>query len=120
MRGFFPGSSPKLSFSCGFSFTLISFSRGAFFESSHTCLVGSTGSEGFLILGFFFGTFFPCAYDFSLRASSGERSLGLSLDGPLGMLVIGGVICSLTFSLSCSATCPLGTIGYKGASSIFF
>ena len=67
--------------------------------------MGSAGSKGFLIFGGFFGPLVPCAYDFSLRASLGGRSLGLSLAGPLGMLIIGGVIFYFHCSLPCSATC---------------
>ena len=55
--------------------------------------MGSVGSEDFLILGGFFGSLVPCVYGFSLRSSSGERSLELSLVGPLSMIRIGGVIC---------------------------
>ena len=72
--------------------------------------MGSVGSEDFLILGGFFGPLVPCVYGFSLRSSSGERSLGLSLDVPLGMLRIGGVIFSFPCSPPCSDTCLLGTI----------
>ena len=92
----------------------------AFFESSPTCLVGSAGSEGFLTLGGLFGPLVHCAYDLSLRDSLEERSLGLYFTGPLVMLGIGGVICYFPCSLHCYTTCPLGTIGYRGASRIFF
>ena len=64
---------PKLSFFCKFSFTLSYFWGGGVFESSPTCLVGSAGSESSLILRVLFAPLVPCAYDFSLRASSGEH-----------------------------------------------
>ena len=41
---FFPGFTPRLMFSCEFSFALISFLGGGVFESSTTFLLGSTGS----------------------------------------------------------------------------
>ena len=52
MRGFFPVYTPRLRFYFGFSFTLSYFWRDGVFESSPTCIVGSSGSEGFPILGF--------------------------------------------------------------------
>ena len=64
MRYFPPGSTPMLSFSCEFSFTLSYFLGDRVFESSPTCLVGSAGSEDFLTFVFFFGTLVLCAYDF--------------------------------------------------------
>ena len=82
--------------------------------------MGSAGSEGFLILGGFFGPLVPCLYYLSLRASLGGRVLGLSLTVPLGLLIIGGIICSFPCSIPWYATYPLGTILYRGASSILF
>ena len=105
-----PGYTPRLSFYCEFSFTLSYFLGDIVFESSTNCLVGREGSEGFLIFGVFFDPLVPCAYDFYLRASLGEHSVWLSLDGPLCILRIGGVIYSFPCSLHCSATCTLGTI----------
>ena len=96
------------------------FGGGGGFESSPTCLVGNAVSEGFLILGFFFGPLFPCAYYFSLRDSLGGRSLGLSLAWPLGMLRIRGVIFPFPCSLPCSGTFSIGTIWSIRASIIFF
>ena len=84
--------------------------RDGVFESSPTCLVGSAGSEGFIIFGVFFGPLVPCAYDLSLRASSGESLLGFSLVGPLVMLGVVGVIFSFPCSLPCYVTIPLGMI----------
>ena len=120
MRIFSPGSNPRLMFSCEFSFTLSYLGWGRVFESSPNSLAVSVGSDGFLILGGLFGLLDPCAYDLSLRASSGERSLELSLVGPLSMIRIGGVICSFTCSLTFYAPCPLGTIGSRVASRILF
>ena len=110
MISFFPGSTSRLIFSCGFSFNLNYFLGGGVFESSPTCRMGNAESENFLILGGLFGPLVPCAYYFSLRYPSEEHLLGLYLSGPLVMLSIGGVIFYLTCSLPCSITYPLGTI----------
>ena len=115
-----PGSTTRLRFSCKFSFILSFFWRGGDFECSPTCLVGSIGSEGFLISGGFLGTLVPCAYYLSLRDYLGGHSLGLSLNGLLGKIRIVGVICSFPCSLSFSVTCPLGTIWYRCALRILF
>ena len=89
---FFPVTTTRLRFSCEFTFTLRSFWGGGVFDYSPTYLVVSAGCEGFIIFVVFFGPLVPYAYDLSLRAFLGERSLGFYLDGPFGMLGIGGVI----------------------------
>ena len=61
--------------------------------------MGSVGSGGILIFGVFSRPVVPFAYNFSIRASLGVNLYWLSLDGPLGMLVIGGIIFSTPWLL---------------------
>ena len=123
MRSFFYGSTLRLRFSCEFSFTLSSFSGDRILLSPLLLVLWEVQGLSFSnFWGFLcsFGPLFLCAYDLSLRDSLGGRSLGLSLAGPLVILVIGCAVCYFPCSLPCSFTCPLGTIISRGASRIFF
>ena len=53
MRGFLPGYTPRIRFSCEVSFTLSFFPGDEVSESTPTCIVGSAGSGFFHHLGFY-------------------------------------------------------------------
>ena len=112
MRYLFPGTLPRLMFCCELSFSLSSFSGDWVFDITVSCLERSAGSEKVLIFGVFFRPLVPFAYYFSIRATLGKSLFGLSLDGPLGIMGIGGFLSS--------NTCSLGGITYRGGSRVSF
>ena len=92
MRSFFYGSTLRHRFSCEFSFTLSSFSRDRILLSPLLLVLWEVRGLRFSNFWGFLCSFGPlvlCAYDLSLRAYLGGRSLGLSLAGPLVILGIG-------------------------------
>ena len=91
MRFLFPGTFPRLMFCCELSFSLGSFSGDWGFDITFSCFVRSAGFEKVVIFGGFFRTLVPCAYDLSIRATLGKSLFGLSLDGPLVIMGIGGL-----------------------------
>ena len=78
---------------------------GGVFESFPTFLVGSAGSEGFLIFWGFFGPLFPCVYDFFPKGFLGGAFIRVVFGWSLKYDKNWG--CNLLFPLFTYLLCPL-------------